>query len=276
MRTAAFLIGLATAGLLQGGEPVVVEPLGLAGRERPVPATPVVGGETVNYELAVEVAAPVTFTLFADIRQAAKDLMAPLKANLPLAPEIAFPAAGRRTVTVQIPIPEVQKGTLMMVDFKTAADQPAVAQAGFVVFPRTKPGARAEAVASASREGGLRLAVFGESEGLRGFLKTESIAFEDLGVEFPKEFRSGLLVLGEVTVSAVETHRPNGRSGRAILFVSGTRLLPGVYESVTSGGSLTKVTLPLMAGLGANPQNQSVFLDLITQQLKSADSALTP
>lgn len=276
MKAAAFVIGLVSAGLLHGAEPVVVEPLGPAGRERSLPATAVVSGEMVNYELAVEAAAPVTFSFFADIRQAAKDLMAPLKTNLPLAPEVVFSAAGRRTVTVQIPIPEVQKGSLMVVDFKAAEDQPAIAQAGFVVFPKTKPGARAEVVDSASKEGGQRLAVFGESKDLRDFLNAENIAFEDLGGEFPKEFRPGLLVLGEVTASAVETHRPNGRSGRAILFVSGTRLLPGVYESVTSDGSLTKVTLPLMASLGTNPQKQSVFLDLLTQQLKSADSALTP
>jgi hypothetical protein len=275
MKTAALFISLAATGLLHAEEPVVIEPLGLAGREHPAPAAAVVGGETVRYDLVVDAAVPGTFSPCADIRQAAKDLMAPLKTNVALGPEISFPTAGRRTVAVEIPIPEVQKGTLMVVDFKTAPDRPAIAQAGFVVFPKMKPGAQAEAVEGASKSGGLRLAVFGESVSLREFLKKEGITFEDLGVEFPKEFRSGLLILGEVTAGAVETHRPDGRAGRAILFVSGTRLLPGVYEAASPSGSLTKVTLPLMRDLSANPQNQSVFLDLILHQLNPAESAST-
>lgn len=267
---AALLMGFATAGLMYGGSEVVVEPLGLAGRDTGRPGISVVGGEPVKFELAVEAPAGAKFFLYADIKQVARDLEAPLQRGLPLGPELNFPTAERRKLTVEIPLPGVKQPTHLLVDFKGDLSGPATGQASFIVFPKMAPGELARSVEAAEKTGASRLAIFGKSPALRAFFKDQKIGFEDLGEEFPKEFSSGSLVLGEVTAADLETHRPTGASGRAILFASGTRLPPGVYQTITPEGSLTKVTLPLLPGLADNPQNRNLFLDLIKQQLNPA------
>lgn len=272
----AFFIGFVAASLSYGEELVVVEPLGLAGRETARTGIPVVGGEPVKFEVAVEAPVGAKFFLCADTIQLTRDLEAPLQRDLLLGPELSFPTAERRKLTVEVPLPEVKQPTFVQVNFRAGREGPAAGQALFIVFPKMAAGELARVLGAEQKAAGSRLAIFGKSPALREFFKDQKIGFEDLGEEYPKEFSSGLVVLGEVTAADLETHRPAGGAGRAILFVRGARQPPGVYQTITPTGSLTKVTLPLLFGLADNPQNRNLFLDLIKQQLHPAGSAATP
>lgn len=272
----ALLLGFATAGLLYGGEPVVVEPLGLPGHTVPASEYPVVGGQPIKFGIAVQAPAGAKISLVAHLSQVGGDLVAPLQTHPLTSKELDFPAAERRELTVEIPLPEVKRPSTVLVDFQEDPQGPSVGRASFLVFPKLVPGEPARALETAEKSGGTRLAIFGQSPALRAFFRDQKITFEDLGAEFPRDFPSRLLVLGEVTATELERRRPTGASGRAIFFTTGAWQPRGVYQTTTPEGSLTKVTLPILSDLADNPQNQALLLDLLKHQLDPATAAPNP
>src|SRR5690606_28097740 len=98
-------------------------------------------------------------------------------------------------------------------------------------------------------------------------VEKNAIAFRDLGPDFPEKFPSDALAIGEVTTASLERHRPEPEAGRQIVFVQDRLALPGVYEARGPGGILTKVTLPIPAGLAGDPKSQIAFLDLLHRNL---------
>lgn len=155
----ALLMGFAAADLLFGGELVVVEPLGLEGRTESAQGIPVVGGEPVKFELTAEAPAGAKFSLYADTTQVAGHLEAPLRKDVLLSPELSFPTAERRKLTVEIPLPEVKRPTFVLVNFKGDLKGSAYGQALFIVFPKMAPGELARVLKAAEKTGGSRLAI---------------------------------------------------------------------------------------------------------------------
>jgi hypothetical protein len=242
--------------------------------DRPMAHAAVFGGENAAFVLTVEARKPgpvtLTYSLF-QIAGAGDGLAVPLDGDKPLGEPIDFGMEESREVRREIPIPAVQAPTMMVVKFfsSSAPDQKASwrNQAFLKVFPRPRPGEWAGALASAEKDSGRNLAVFGKSRDVRNFLAAQKIAFRDLGEEFPTEFSAPLLFIGEVSAEALEKHRPKAAGGRKIFFVEDAMRLPGIYETVEPSGSLTKVTLPIPERLAADPQMQTDFVDLLLRQL---------
>ncbi len=263
----AFSVILALAAQSLAAQ-VTVEPEEDAMQERAV-----FGGEKACFDLAVEAPAGEKVSLAYDLSQVAGALLVPLVRRQALGGPVDFRDRTRRVIPVEVPAPEVARRTRMLVLFyslppsdKSSPTGPA--RAYLDVFPKPKTGEWAKALEAAEKRAGVRIAIFGTSPALRKFFEDRKIAFHDLGGEFPAEFPAEFLVLGQVTAADLEKHRSEAAAGRMVFFLTGAELPPGVYETVTPEGSLTKVTLPLADGLATNPLSQVVFLDILHRQLR--------
>ena len=234
----------------------------------------VYGGEKARLNLLVVSKSPGSVGVSCNLYQIAGSsdgLGVPLETGKVLGVPIEFGPEVLRTATVDLAVPAVQRPTRMVAQFfpshAAGPEASGHSQIALSVFPKPRPGEWAEALASAEKNSGRILAVFGKSPGLRNFLTEQKIGFLDLGDEYPREFPASQLVVGEVSAEAFEKQRPRAAGGSKIFFVGGAAEPPGIYETVDPSGSLTKVTLPIPEGLAADPQCQSAFITLLLRQL---------
>lgn len=243
----------------------VIAPLGaqitVESAKSDAPEIAVFGGDEAALRLRVESPGDgVTY----DLLQIGGGLTAPLVSNQKL--KLPAEATRSQAVEVRLPVPEVKGPTRMLVRFHAAKN--ASAQAFLDVFPRPASGQWRDALAKAEKSTDRQLAVFGESPHLREFFAKNDIAFRDLGSDFPENFPPDAIAIGEVTTTTLERHRPEPGAGRQIVFVEDRLVLPGIYESRGPEGALTKVTLPILAGLSSDPKSQTSFLDLLHHNLE--------
>lgn len=253
-------LSLLLAAVVPLGAQVTVEPT-----VRETPEIAVFGGDKAVLRLRVE---PPGNAVTYDLLQIGGGLAAPLVSNEAL--DLPAKVNPSQVVEVRLLVPKVKAPTRMLVRFHTAKSG-STQESGQVfldVFPRPASGEWRDALAAAEKSAVRQLAVFGESTRLREFFKEHDIAFRDLGTDFPENFPSHVLAVGEVTPATLERHRREPGSDRQIVFVEDRLVLPGVYESLGPDGTFTKITLPIPAGLATNPRSQTAFLDLLHRNLE--------
>ena len=292
MRTRALL--LAAALLLPGGFPASAEdpprvqlhslepsfpvtppplpaasPGSLSGRAitaRLEPPRHVYGDRPVEFAVAVEAPLKTHLQIYGDLfQESGGRLAAPLQRDIPITAELAFDDRTYRVVACRLPaLPALRFATTMRLKLRTARD-PAEAAAelslGFVVYPPEVPGEWKKMLAADLTRGGLRrLAVFGESPGLRDFLRAREVDFEDLGKDWPAGFDTRTLYLG-ATPAPVPPRFLDFPGTRVVQFTplaDPAVLPPGVYQF--ADGSLWKVTLPdLFVHIGSDPGAQETL-----------------
>jgi hypothetical protein len=274
MKTAVFVLAMALASLPAPAQLAVKLP-----PEIPPRHLSLFGGDSVKLHLEAwsSNGDPVSlaYSLF-QITSPDGNLAAPLEVDKSLGPAVDLGPGRRRVIPVEIPVPPVERATPMIVRFLSSAptvrDRLPENQVSLKVFPKPKPGEWSELLAAAEKRSGLQLAVFGKSPALREFFREHGVAFRDLGEDYPDRFPAHALVVAEVSAIDFEKHRPRVSGGRKILFVSDSLQLAGIYQTIEPGGSLTKVTLPIPAGLAGDPQSQVEFLTLLEQHLNPAES----
>ncbi len=108
-------------------------------------------------------------------------------------------------------------------------------------------------VARKLQEANPRLLVFGESAGLREFLKTSGVAFGERGTEPPETVEAGTLAMGVVRATEWQERKARLRvgGGQLMVFVPDAPGLPGVYTTVSGEGTITQVTLPVIENFTA-------------------------
>lgn len=253
---------------------VKVEPI-----EAPKPIAEVFGGSPAAFRVSVEAPAGAKVTLTYDLLQVTDQLVAPFETGKSLGPPLVFDQAGLRSIPIEIPAPEVTGRSRFLAriqaDGLQEKDSAPRAVATLDVYPAPKPGERAAGLAKTQERSGIRLAVCGESAALRAFLAAEGIAFVDLGPEFPEEAGADRLVAAEVPARKLGSLR-TGRLRRALFLVPDSPLPPGVYERQAEDRVLTKVTLPVLDGIATNPPRQHLLIDLLHQNLHTAESSDNP
>lgn len=143
------------------------------------------------------------------------------------------------------------------------------------VFPSDLPRADQPLLAEALASSRLRLAVASSSAELRDYLRAEKIAFTDLGAAIPDRLEKNVLLLAELTPEAWATLAPTAPVGaRLIAFVADPAMLPGVYAASAAGR--TKVTLPLLPFLMADPRARATLHALLLQTLSASSDTLAP
>ncbi len=130
-----------------------------------------------------------------------------------------------------------------------------------LVYPAPKDRADRPALVDALRASGIKLAVCGRSTELRAFLSTHALEFEDHGTDAPDTLTSGTLLIGELPTEDWKKLTIAPAKGGMLAFVTDSSTMPGVY----SYSQITKVTLPLLSSLAADPRaEQTLFTLLLT------------
>lgn len=228
------------------------------------------GGETLELTLWIKGPPLATAQVTARLFQAAGELATPLGEPFPIG-SVTFDGNGRQTTTAKIALPAVQMKTDIRIRFEAeSGSKPLLAGTLRVqAYPTDKPAALEALAAEKERT----IAVFGESETLRLFLRNNGVAFQDLGENLPVELDATMLYLGDAPSKALADWVPRSGSGKAIFLVVFTEdpsLLPGVYETTKGNLTCARVTLPMLGRLNKNPLSQTTFLNILTQILPTS------
>lgn len=125
------------------------------------------------------------------------------------------------------------------------------------------------------KKDGPQLLVFGRDAALREFFQARDIEFSDQGDTPPDHLDNDTLAVGALPAKDWNEHKdrltPEG--GGLIVFVADADALPGVYTTGGGAGLITKVTLPVLAGLTKDPRSEELFFELIEQHLHDAPTA---
>jgi hypothetical protein len=262
--TLALVAGISGGSFAQEAS-IAVKSVTLAGQEISAPVPAVWGDRSAMLDLALEAPLGSQLELAYDLSQVAGSLVAPVATRQPLGRVVDFRLATWRIIPVEIPFPKVDHPVKMLLGFSSSGFS--IGRTFVMVFPREEPGQLAKRLASAGRQSGLRLGVFGESAVLRTFFKEEQIAFEELGSAFPSQFDPDILPIGEMQAEDLLEHALDNLDGSVLLFIRGSTELPGVIRTITPRRSLTKVTWPILDGLSGNPQSRQFFIDILLQAL---------
>lgn len=200
-------------------------------------------------------------------------LSLPLREARPLEELLAGGAPDAQgVITVPVTFPKLDRKTLVLVVFTTKDDSRAkLGTVRVLVYPPFDWAA----LAARLKKDGPRLAVFGKEAALREFFRLRDIEFADLGDDLPERFDNDTLAVGAAPPKhwAERKDRLVPDGSRLIVFVADPATLPGVYTTATGTGTITKVTLPLLAGLSRDPRSEELLFQLIEQHLQPAPGA---
>lgn len=265
---AVLLLGLAATGVHAAPAAGIVT-LGAQGwRDQAAPVLSVASEGALNIETLL----PATLdraNVAVALWQASGGLSVPLREARPLdagAPDV------QGITSVRVIFPKLERKTLVLVVF-TAKDDPRtkLGTVRVLVYP---PFAWAP-LAARLKKNGPRLAVFGKDPALREFFRAREIDFDDQGDNPPDRLDPDTLAIGAVAPKdwAERKDRLATEGGRLIVFVADPATLPGVYTTTVGAGTITKVTLPLLANLSREPRSEELLFQLIEQHLQSAPGA---
>jgi hypothetical protein len=212
-------------------------------------------------KVSMEVGAPLgsSGSVRVELFQVADDLVAPLKGGGELG-RVDFPDTTYRSLDVEVPIPNVERMTTVLLRLALVSDKDGSQLAKKNIFVRVVPGKASEwnPISRLKKLGEGRLFVVGESMHVREFFEKRGIAFLDLGDREPPA--------GSVVVSEGE-NVPSQSAATRIAFVPQKDSWPQVL--VDSATRLIKVTLPLPANLETDVHAQCVFADLILSHIQN-------
>ncbi len=261
---------LAVAGFLRADPGIAIGLVGVAGQTEPVREPAVFGGRTVPLILAATAQLGGHATLSADLIQLAEGLGAETAGKIPIG-EADFATATSRTLRAKIPLPQVRFPTRFLVRFfaQSPGSQASITAGQVVlrVYPPLASGTIRRVLAESAEKSGSRLAIFGASPALREYCESHGVEFRDLGPAIPEQSSGDILALGEVSAADWSDKHPGPQVSRAVVFIADALAPPGIFRTLRPGGSLTKVTLPLLAGLADHPENQHLMLDLLAHEL---------
>jgi len=270
------LLAVTMDSLVAQNPTTAVESVSLHARHPVVPEFAVFGDQTVKFDVAVEAPLGTKGSLVYDLAQTAGGISAPLGTSRPVGGSLVFEKTTRQVVLAEVPLPKVLRPTKMLLAFSVpvaaGAPPPRAGKVLLHVYPKEEAGALARMLAMAEQQSGLHLGIFGESPVLRGFFEEQKIGFKDLGSQVPDRWDKRILHLGEIPSAALEGRHWDQRVGHAILFVSDSTGLPGVYRTISPAGSVTKVTVRFLDNLDVDPQRQELLIETLQQALKSTTS----
>ena len=243
--------------------------LGATGwREQPQEIA-VASGGTAQMELLI----PATLDralLRIDLRQVSGAVTLPFGKPRPLSEFIGEGASEALGITtVRLPVPKLDRKTLMLARiFSENEPVSLLARINLRVYPPTDW----TALQTHLHKNGPQLLVFGKEPGLRSFFNARSVAFSDQGEDLPMRLAPGTLMIGLLSARdwAERQAHLTMEGGRLIVFVADADVPPGVYTTSAGGGTMTKVTLPIIPTLARDPRNEDFFLQLIEQHLTPA------
>lgn len=246
--------------------------LGEQGWREQVPALSVASGGSLMLSVLIPAAlnaAGATVELW----QVAGASLIPLEKNRPLSAVAQPGSPNAQGVTVlRLTFPEVERKTQVLVKF-ILADEPQADAGRAQVW--VYPPINWAPLAKRFKEGAPRLVLFGDSAGLREFLKRNGLVFEDRGPDAAGDVEPGALAIGVLSTSVWDDQKARLRvDGRLLVFTADAPGLPGVYTMADGGGVITRVTLPVIENLDRDARAADLFLQLIEQHLHATPSAL--
>jgi hypothetical protein len=144
---------------------------------------------------------------------------------------------------------------------------------GVVVFPAGDPREDLSPLAAALEASRLRVLVAGAAPGLREFLRSRSLDFDDHGAGLPRQLSADTVLMGDFTPDDWErlTRDPATR-GHLIAFMGEAALLPGIYlqSDPVARRHFAKITLPLTPLLATDPRARETLHTLLLQILLPA------
>jgi hypothetical protein len=268
------ILGLLTGGSASAaGEGSEIITLGAQGwREQPARLSVASGGT-----LTLDVLIPTSLdraSVLVELWQTSGNIMLPLGKALPMDGLLAtaIPDANGVT-TLRVAFPKLERRARVLVKF-ISKDAPNTALG--VVLVTVYPPIDWAPLARKVKKDDLRLVVFGkDTVGLREFFEARHIPFSDNGDNMPERLGRDTVAVGELSPKdwAERKDRITPEGGRLIVFVADAEVLPGVYSTAVDEGTVTKVTIPLLANLAKDPRNEAHFLQLIEQHLQPAPVA---
>jgi hypothetical protein len=144
---------------------------------------------------------------------------------------------------------------------------------GVVVIPSGEPRVDLASLPEALAASRMRLVVCGRAPGLREFLSTHRLDFEDEGNEPPRQLAPDTLLIGELTANDWDRLARAPRTGGHLLaFIEAPALVPGVYaqRDATTRRHRVKITLPITPLLSTDPRARETLHTLLLQVLEPA------
>ncbi len=232
--------------------------LGALDAREPAPRRNVASGGTLRFDVIV----PGTVDrakLTVRVWQVANGIALPLGDSVAVQGE----SDAHGITAVQASFPKVERKTSVVVKF-TPDDVPGMTLG--IVHVQVFPPVDWSPLERRLKREGPRLVVFGRDPALQKFLEARGFECADNGDRPPDRLDRDTLTLG--VLSAQEwAESPAARSspdgGRLLVFINDSDALPGVYAQSAGVGSITKVTLPVLANLTNDPRAEDLLLQLI-------------
>lgn len=251
------------AGSALGGDCEVVNIL-RAGTKRSVPEFHAFGGKELpmTIDLKGDEEAEIVLRVF----QTADGLSAPL-GPVQEAGRFSPDARGAGHLDVSLPLPKVDKPLRLAVQILTKKDEMLRGRCGFLVFVHPQEDTQLiAALEQARKRAGGDLAVFGEGEELRNYLRKHEVRFVEAGPGLPAELDPKLFYLGNTDAEALKEWSPRTTGPVAVIaFTNDRELLPGFTMNTAGAVTCGKVTLPILETLDSDPRSQKSLVAAIDQ-----------
>ncbi len=208
------------------------------------------GGGPLKFMVSVDAPLGTHLRVFAGLTQnSGGRIAATLQKNVPVCPELVFDGCTHMTVPCTLPaLDAVKRLTPMTLTLctepRTPGDFYCCCAVPMLTYPRMEPDAWKKMLATLLTRSGLRrLAVFGDGQGLKRFLRERKVVFDELGEDGPETPDAHTIYVGELLArgeDAANTPKWVGEQPglRLVLFApfAQPQMPPGVYRTVRRHG----------------------------------------
>ncbi len=236
--------------------------IGVEEQARVEPAASLVAGQPATLQILIPSGEPAA-ALKPRFVQLAGAIARPLEVETTLLPN----DVDARVVRLRLTPPAVVRVTRLQLWLGTFGPL------GLIVFPAGEPRLDLAPLAPAFEASRLRVVVSGIAPGLREFLRSQRLEFDDYGTDLPAQLSADTVVIGDVTQDDWDRlTRDTDTRGHLLAFIDAPQLLPGIYLQRDPAGHryLAKITLPLTTLLETDPRARETLHTLLLQILTPA------